>query len=238
MATQGRTIWDILSGKNKPDMRPQELKFFNPLQAKVGCTVDVKNEPSLQGIRSVIDKITVYETKIGKKTFYHIDYHCKGTSLDTEGFVRFRLRLIPDDDATNEIGCKVQVLFLYDEFAFSPDFLNTVETAVDDDTFNIKWDEAGQELPEDKWARYWRVEGLHDPYQSKTTILEDLDKSGKIDEGEVQIGAVTVWEFSRITQDENGVEFTEFLTVEMDKPTKFFTILRGTDAMAGDIRLF
>lgn len=235
--THGRTIWEIITGANKEQRKPLELQGYNPLQAKVGCTVSLKHDMRFQGINFVIERITVYETPIGKKTYRHIDYHCKGTSLETEGFVRFRLRLLPNDDATNELGCLIQVLFLYDEFAWDQSFLANV-LGDPEGIFNIEQNDAGEQLPPDQVRRYWRIEDVRDPYHSKTLVYEDDNKSGEIDESEMSKGRITSWDYSRITQDENHVEFTEFLSVEMDDATRYFTILRGTEVMADDVLVY
>ena len=211
----GRTLWEILMGQNKLDTRPAELKVWNPLQAKIGCTVQLKNDVRFSGINFVIERITIHDTPIGEKNFRHIDYHCKGTSLETEGFVRFRLRLLPDDDATNELGCRIQVLFLYDEMAQDDEFIKNV-LGDPEGIFNINQDDAGNQLTEDQVRRYWRIEDVRDPYRSVTTVLEDEDRSGKVDSDEILSGVVIYsWDYSRLTNDENGQEFTEYLTVEL-----------------------
>jgi hypothetical protein len=237
MADNGRTIWEIITGANKQQKMPLELQGYNPLQAKIGCTVSLKNDVRFQSINFVIERITVYDTPIGGKNFRHIDYHCKGTSLETEGFVRFRLRLLPNEDATNEIGCTIQVLFLYDEFGYDQGFQDNV-LGDPEGIFNIEQDDFGKQLPPDQVRRYWRVEDVRDPYHSKALIYEDEDKSGKVDETEMRKERVTSWDYSRITQDENGTEFTEFLTVEMDDSTRYFAILRGTEALAEDVLIY
>lgn len=237
MAKNGRTIWEIITGANQQQKKPLELQGYNPLQAKIGCTVSLKHDVRFQGINFVIERITVYDTPIGGKTFRHIDYHCKGTSLETEGFVRFRLRLLPNEDATNELGCTIQILFIYDEMPWDQGFFDNV-LADPEGIFNIHQDDAGNQLPEDQARRYWRVEDVRDPYHSKTLIMEDEDKSGAVDESELRKGKVTSWDYSRITKDENGVEFTEYLTVEMDDQTRYFTILRGTDTHADDVLVY
>ena len=235
--SNGRTIWEIITGANKQQRTPLELQGYNPLQAKIGCTVSLKHDIRFQGINFVIEKITVYETPIGGKTYRHIDYHCKGTSLETEGFVRFHLRLLPNDDATNELGCSIQVMFLYDELVWDQDFFDNV-LGDPEGIFNVEQDDAGNQLPPDQIRRYWRIEDVRDPYRSKTIVYEDDDKNGEIDESEMKKGGVISWDYSRITQDENEVEFTEFLSVEMDDITRYFIILRGTEALADDVLVY
>ena len=41
---KGRTLFEMLVGRNKRDMTAQELQVYNPLQAKVGWSVSVSYE--------------------------------------------------------------------------------------------------------------------------------------------------------------------------------------------------
>ena len=66
----------------------------------------------------------------------------------------------------------------------------------------------------------------------------DINNDGKIDESEVELLYSTYWDYARDTEDENGVKFTEFLTVEMDDETRYFTLLRGKEVMAEDVLVF
>lgn len=229
---QGRTLYEILTGQNKP--KAMELRYYNPLQAKVGCTVSFQYEPTLAGINFVIEKITVYETKIGKKKFYHTDYHCKGTTVAMEGFLRFRLRLTPDQDANNILGCRIQVLHLYDEMPYDEDFYNGV-LCNESKILEVNQDDEGKPLEVPR--RYWRVEDVFDPYHAVASTLKDTNNDGKIDESEVEEEKTTYWDYARDTEDENGGKYTEFLYVEMS-PRKYFTFLRGREVLAEDVLVF
>ena len=77
---KGRTLFEMLTGRNKRDMTAQELQVHNPLQAKVGWSVSVSYEADLSGYNFFVETIWVWETRIGDKTFYHTDYNLKATA--------------------------------------------------------------------------------------------------------------------------------------------------------------
>lgn len=257
---KGRSLFDILTGRNQQDMTPLELQYHNPLDAKIGCTVCIDHEEDMSGINFVIEKISVYETEIDREKFYHTDYHLKGTNLDTDGYIRMRLRLIPDEDVTDEMGQRIQLLYLYDEKGWDEDLYDmlcnngdydpTERLVVHDDgteemapydeegetSYKDRFDNEGNELEE--LRQYWRVDSASDPYNSNCTLLEDLDGDGTIEDDELERFPITSWDFIRLTDDENDQEITEYLTVEMDDDTRYFTFLRGTDIKPFQITVF
>ena len=241
---KGRSLLDILTGRNQKDMRPLEFQYHNPLEAKVGCTVCFDHEEEIRGINFVIEKISVYKTEIGRETFFHTDYHLKGTSLDTDGYVRLWLRLIPDDNVTNKLGHRIQLLQLYEEMQWDEDLYNMLcengdyNPDYDDEgtrSFKVNYDDEGNELEHPRM--YWRI-GTEmpqqdlDPYHAKLTVLSDVDGDGTIEDHELEHFPVTYWEFSRMTDNpETEEKFEEFLTVDMDDGTRFFRFLRGTNVL-------
>lgn len=242
---KGRTLFDILSGRNKRDMTPLELQYHNPLDAKIGCTVCFDHEEGMSGINFVIEKIAVYETKLGRETFHHTDYHLKGTSLDTDGFIRLRLRLTPDENVADKMGHRIQILDLFDEKGWDEDLYDMLcenggydpdYDAEGETSYKDRYDDEGNELEE--LRQYWRVENVPDPYRSDCTLLADLDGDGTIEDDELEHFSIASWDFSRLTDDENGQEMTEYLTVEMDDDTRYFTFLRGTEIKAFQITVF
>ncbi|CAE7860254.1 RARS [Symbiodinium microadriaticum] len=224
----GRTIWDIITGRNKRDMTPLELQYHNPLEARVGQTIRLQHEPGLSGINFNVEKMAVYETKVGREKFYHTDYFLRGVTIGMEKPLRFRLRLTPDEDETNEIRCKVQVLHLYDEMGYDEEFETNVLCSESND-FLINYDDEGNELPEDAARQYWRnntpdgCQHALDPYTSRCTVLMDTDGDGTIEDDELERFDVTYWDYSRLTDNEQGQEITEFLTIEKDEETGYFT---------------
>jgi hypothetical protein len=216
-------------------MRPLELQYHNPLEAKVGCTVAFDHEPEIAGINFVVESISVYRTKIRHSDFFHTDYHLKGISLDHDAPVRLRLRLIPDENVEHQLGHRVQLLYLYHEMEHDPAFLKDV---LGDPTgeFWVNQDDQGNELEEPR--KYWRVEDVLDPYNARLTVLTDVDGDGTIEDDELEHRDMVYWDYSRMTDDPNGQEITEFLTVEMDKDTGYFKFLRGTEVLPSQITIF
>lgn len=229
---KGRTLWEILTGRNKRDLTPLELQYHNPLGARVGNTVSFEHEPEISGINFVIEKLSVYETRIKSRKFFHTDYHLKGLALGMDKPLRFRLRLVPDEDETNKLGSKVQLLQLYDEMEWDEGFHNGV-LCNDSGEFHVNYDDEGRELAEAR--KYWRVEDVLDPYNARVTVLCDLDGNGTIEDDELERLNVTYWDYHRMTKDENQQEKLEFLTIEMDDKTRYFTFLRGTEVAAFQI---
>jgi hypothetical protein len=232
---RGRTLFEILSGRNKRDLRPLELQYHNPLEAKVGCTVSFDHEPAISGINFVIEKISVYQTKINSKSFYHTDYHLKGVSLDSEGPIRTRLRLIADSNVEDALGHRIQLLDLYDEMEYDEDFVRG-PLANKDGILEINQDDEGIQLAEPR--KYWRVESVIDPYKAQVTVLKDVDGDGTIEEEELERYSCTYWDYARDTDDPNGQSFTEFLTIEMNDTSGYLTFLRGRDVLPAQISVF
>lgn len=229
---KGRTLWEILTGRNKRDLTPLELQYHNPLGAKVGNVVSLDHEPDLKGINFVIEKMSVYETRVSNRKFYHTDYHLKGITLEMDAPIRFRLRLIADNDANNELGCQIRLMHLYDEMEWDEEFHDKVLGDMTGELL-INQDDDGTELEEPK--KYWRVEDVLDPYHARETVLSDTDGNGKVEENELVRNNITYWDYHRDTEDNNGVKFTESLTVEMDDKTHYFIFLRGKEVGAYQI---
>lgn len=222
---KGRTLWEILTGKNQRDLTPIELQYHNPLGAKVGNTITLDHEVDLRDINFVIEKMSVYETKVNGKKFFHTDYHLKGITLEMDRPLRFRLRLIPDEDAMNSLGCQVQLLHHYDEMEWDKDFHDMVLCS-ESCEFEVNYDDEGNELEHPR--RYWRVENVFDPYNARVTILKDDDGDGTVEDEELERLDIRYWDYHRDTEDESNQEYREFLTVEMDAKTRYFTLLRGS----------
>jgi len=229
---KGRTLFDILTGRNKRDLTPLELQYHNPFGARVGQKVSFECLPEFANINFDIEKISVYETKVDERKFFHTDYHLKGVSIDADKPLRFRIRLIPDEDETNKLGCKVQLLHNYDGMEWDEGFYQGVLCS-DTGVFEVNQDDEGVELAEPR--KYWRVEDVLDPYRARVTVLVDKDGDGKIDDSELERYDVVYWDYHRETVDENNLPIIEFLSVEMNDKTRYFTLLRGTEVRASQV---
>lgn len=221
-------------------MTPLELQYHNPLEAKVGCTISFDHDPDMEGINFVIEKISVYETTVDRKKFYHTDYHLRGISLDVDNYIRLRLRVTPDENETNTLGCKVQLLHLYDECSWDGDLYGCLNDPLGQ--FWVNQDDEGNDLDESCRRVYWRPE-VHNryiigPYRACETVLEDKDGDATITEDELEHFKVQYWDFKRTTEDEGGQQFIEDLCVEMDDEHQNFTFLRGTAIPSQSVFVF
>jgi hypothetical protein len=244
----GRTLWEILTGRNKRDLTPTELQYHNPLGAKVGCTVSIDHDEQTSGVNFVIEKMSVYETRVKEKKFYHTDYHLKGVTLDRDFPVRLRLRLVPDEDVTNKTGCRILLLNLYDEHSYESteeerqegwfgdkqygEFMTEDVLASPEGVFEVNQDDSGQPL--DVPRRYWRVEDVLDSYHARVTVLKDVDGNGKVEEHELERLDYSYWDYYRDTVDDNGLKYTEYLYVEVNDTSGSFTFLRGREVGSED----
>ena len=253
---RGRTLYEILMGHNQKDSRPLELQFHNPLGSRVGSTISFEHEPALADINFIVEAISVYQTKIAAASFYHTDYHLKGISREQAAPVRFRLRLIADENVENPLGHRVQLLRLiadkdYDQdlqekVLASPD--GTIDSAVDENGYRF-FNESATDFVEGS-SKYWRVEDVLDPYVARVTILRDTDGNGTIEDDELEKQTVMYWDYSRLTPDPlTGADTTEFLTAEMDRGelnkatgemdgTGHFKFFCGTEVLPSQIAVF
>jgi hypothetical protein len=231
---KGRTVWEILTGGNKKDLTPKELQYHNPLKAKVGQIVTFESEPRLKEINFEITSLGIYETKIGKQSFFHTDYVLRGNSADERLPIDLRMRVTPDDKAP--LGYRVQLLRLYYEMGWDQNFHDNVlgDPSME---FHVNEDDAGKAL-ETPWT-YWRVEDVPTPYNAKLTTMKDLDKSGVIDDNELMQSNVTYWDYHRETfDDETSEKFIELLWVEMDDRSRYFTFYRGREVVASAVTVY
>lgn len=221
---KGRTIWEIVSGQNRKDMTPLELQYHNPLKASVGVSMSFDHDPNLSGINFFLEGINVYNTKPGKKIF-HTDYVLRGRTLSAPKPIRLRLRVTPDEDA--DTGHTYQLFFLYNEMgwdeAFHDNVLGDPEAIID-----VNHDDDGNEL--EKPRRYWRIDDVKQPYKAHLTTMKDADNNGSIEDDELETSKICYWDYHREkTDDETQEKSIEYLFIEMDLGTKYFTFLRGTD---------
>lgn len=232
----GRTLWEILTGRNTRDLTPLELQYHNPLSAKVGCTVSIDHDAQCAGINFVIEKLSIYETKIKEKKFYHTDYHLKGVTLDRDKPLRLRLRLVPDENVTNKLGHKILLMQHYDEMEWDEGFYHGVLLS-ETGQFDVNHDDDGNPLSEPR--SYWRIEDVLDPYKARVTVMMDKDGNGTIEDNELERLDMTYWDYHRETVDPGTTDkFIEYLTVEMKDETRYFTFLRGREVGSFQVTVF
>ena len=234
----GRTIWEILTGRNKRNMTPLELQYHNPLETKVGQVITFEHEVELNGVNFVIENIAVYETNVNKKRFYHTDYCLKGSTSEAESPICLRLRLLKNEE--DEFGHTFQILHMYDQIGNEgvAKFLAYVTQNGDHNphwdnegevTFKIHYGDEGEPLKEP--LRYWRVEEATDPYKARQTILID----DEIDDNELDHRTIQYWDFSRVATSQDGTSVTELLWVELDEKTMSVSLFRGSEILSNQV---
>jgi hypothetical protein len=67
------------------------------------------------------------------------------------------------------------------------------------------------------------------------TILSDTDGDGQIDDDELEHRDTEYWDFHRMTTDRNDQEMVEYLSIDMDVETRYFTFVRGTEVLPSQI---
>lgn len=234
---RGRTLLDIILGRNKKKMGPIEFQYHNPFEMRVGNSVTIEHDMRYQGINFFVDAIMVYETKEGRQKFYDTEYSLRGQALGMTKPLYLRLRVTPDDQAVDQsFPYKLQVLEKYDEMAWDKGFWDYLHNT--DLTFQVNKDDAGADLPDGQERMYWRVDDAPDPYTCNLTILKDVNRDGRVEEEELEHRTVTFWDYSRTTTDDGtGKEYTEFLNIEMDNDKRLFRLFRGRDVMPFQVKV-
>lgn len=239
-----KTAWQILKDSYKQKTTPTELQFHNPLQARIGKTiVRFGDVDDLKDLNLQVESIDVFKTRVNNKDYLSTDYNLSANILKQPKPLRVTLRLIADDDASNELHHKFQILRPYQEQSWDQgffDYLNAGDQEAEDNgwkTIKCNYDENNVELEEP--LKYWRVEQVSDPYQATVTSMADENKDGKIDENELKTRKVTYWDYARTKVDEETKqESPEYLWVEMDKSARYFIIRKGEEVLSTQVSVF
>lgn len=247
--TQKRTLFEVLTGRNKQP--PTELQFFNPLQARIGWIATFQHEPELVGIEFPVEKIWVVETVVRGRKYLHAEYGLKEVSTSLGKPLRFKLRVTPDEDAPNDIKCRLQLFFLTDEQNWDQGLYDYCCRPVcyengqpTDLCFVVQQDDEGKPLETPR--KYWRIgetarnplsDPVLDPWHGKVTLLSDPNHDGKVDNSEMDRYSITYWDFSRITHNDRDQQITEYFEVTLKDATRYFQMHRGTDIDAFQVSM-
>lgn len=115
-----------------------------------------------------------------------------------------RIRCCPTQD-----GYQTILLERYDDLPFDAGLL---ETCKESQEFHVTED--------NEESTYWRVGDAKEPFH----CLMQVHEGGAWNQCKVD-----VWDYSRITLDEAGQQFEQFLFVEMDKDSGRFQLWRGEE---------
>src|SRR5262249_47320007 len=104
---KGKTLWEMLTAKITG---PVELKYYNPLKAKIGNAVQI-NEIDWKDYSFFLKEIREYKRMIRGQDFPFADYVLLSRPLHGDD-VWVRLRLNPVDDPGKVAGLTHNVLLL------------------------------------------------------------------------------------------------------------------------------
>lgn len=212
----GRTLWQRLTGQNVKDETSLELKSYNPIDAKIGSCISFDHDLELRGKFFRILSIENYVTHIGSKDFDHTDYLLKHDET------RLRLRVVPTSNESK--GYRLELYSYYDEVSWDQGFWDILES--DSHDFLVNEDDNGNSL--EVPLQYWRVNDAVEPYLSTKTVMVDKNNDDKVDDTEVRKESVNYWDYSRETVDSlTQLPVVEYILVEMNNDTKYFSLYRG-----------
>jgi hypothetical protein len=221
-ANKGKTLWEMLVDRLHKGGNGAGIPFFNPLDLRVGAgqTIAYANGPEFAGFDFAVQEIREYTRRIGGQEFRFSDYVLRGVStksFDAKDAMIARIRTVP-----NQVGANDSLLLrVYDEFAFSEDFLGVVK----DDTgvFEISDDTSG-----DKFT-FNRINDLRESYQAAVLVVGETTPDGKAVTGKATPVKIEYWDYWRDADIGAGNTAKEFVFVEMNSDTGWFQIWRGRE---------
>ena len=203
---KGRTLWEMFTGLFTG---PEASPFFNPLAAKPGASFTIDDiEWRERDFR--LDEIRDYRRQIGGKEFHFADYVLVDRPLHGEA-LRIRLRVNPvADPASAGVSHHALLLRLEDDLAYNKELHAAVKS--DTKVFQIHHDGGDTE-------EFVRLNDVSDSYKAEVSVIRDGQKSETV--------RLEYWDYSREVPDAAGQPNTEYLFVEMDAHSGWFTLWRG-----------
>jgi hypothetical protein len=218
----GKTLWEMFMERLHSGGNGSGLPFANPLDLRVGSAMLVAsaNGPEFNDLDFTVREIREYTRQIGAQEFRFTDYVLGGVntkSFDADQTVTARRRVVP-----NAAGAHDSLLLrLYDEFAFTEDFLAVVK----DDTgiFEIDDDQSGSK------EAYTRINDLRVSYQAAVLLVTGTTADGKAAPGKAAPVKLEYWDYWRDADLGGGHTAKEFVFVEMNSDTGWFQIWHGRE---------
>lgn len=222
----GQTLFQrLFKGKEQV-----EYKYFNPAKAKIASTFSL-DVIGLRDLMFTLVEIREYKRTINSKQLTFGDYVLLSRPIGKDD-VWVRVRFMPVENPDSQLTHNVLILTKYDEMPYCKE-LDEVLRAT---TGVLDITDHDTELTE----TYWRpaIDGrsrLTSAYRADVSIIRDVNNDGKVEPQEVEKETIEYWDYSRITKDEAGQEFTQFLFVEMDEHSKMQTMWRGSEIDANRV---
>jgi len=220
---KGKTIWEMLTERlHKGGSNGDGIPFFNPLDLRVGSGVPISysNGAEFADYEFAVQEIREYTRRIGEQDFRFSDYILSGVnkkSFEAEKGMIIRLRAVPNQAGAHD----TLLLKLYDEFAFTEDFLGVVK----DDTgiFEVKDDKTGAS------ETFSRINDLRESYQAAVLVVSETTPDGKAANGKAKASKLEYWDYWRDMAIGGGKTAKEFFFVEMNSDTGWFQLWRGRE---------
>lgn len=249
---QKQSLWDRLRGKKPPTPeKATEEKFYNPLELRIGQLVMLDDLDIDNNLEFNVDAISEVRRSILGKSFFMVDYDLVAKPIDGD-VVRMRVRLNPLEEPDKESGMTHSIILLeqYDSLEYDqglheivvPEGEMLYDNADPDDDeaprgggnggLNVD-DESGGQVD----ATFQRINDLNATHLADVAVITDENDDGKIEDSEVSRHVMKFWDYWRDIE-KYGVKEVEFLYVEMNDETGWFSIWKGREVNPEAINVF
>src|SRR5205823_3508535 len=146
------------------------------------------NGPEFGDFDFSVQEIREYTRRISGQEFRFTDYVLRGVNrktLDADDVLQARLRVVP-----NQAGAHDSLLLrVYDEFAFSEDFLGVLKDTTG--TFEVKDDKSGAT------DTFSRINEARDSYEAAVLVVAETTPDGKAVNGKATPVRLEYWDYWR-----------------------------------------
>jgi hypothetical protein len=224
-ANKGKTLWEMLVDRLHKGGNGAGVLFFNPLDLRVcgAQRIAFANGPEFEGFDFAIQEIREYTRRIGAQEYRFSDYVLRGVStktFDAKDTLAARIRVVPNQAGANDS----LLLRVYDEFAFSEDFLDVVKDTTG--IFEISDDDSDEKFT------FNRINDLRESYQAAVLVVGETTPDGKALINKSSPVKIEYWDYWRDADIGGGKTAKEFVFVEMNSDTGWFQIWRGREYFA------
>lgn len=226
-----QTLWEKLTAK------PVELQYYNPLKAHIGSTIDI-DLSDYSGKIFTVQEIHEIKRVINDKEFLTADY------VIAEGDTELRIRINPLEKPKQGLAWNTVLLTPYDDLDYDEGLHNVCKTYK---KFEVDDHDSGEK------SDYWRIDDpsfwcpTHNSERrdepgtclrcNKDMVLSVSEESADVtcvnENAQHDVVASTIkvfhWDFSRMTPDDAGSEYEQFLFVEMNADNGHFQLWRGSE---------
>jgi hypothetical protein len=147
-------------------------------------------------------------------------------------FVDYMLRQVTEDDPSLKLRSqegRCLLLQAIDAFGFDQAFKDVLEDSTE--RFVVH----NADNTDDVYAR---LNGTNFPWFASISAIGDQDRDGKMTGNDRLIKtSIYYWDFVRDVKDEAGQTYEEFLFVEMDQDSGWFTLWRGREIHPSQVQV-